>query len=131
MTKVAVGILRENGKILICQRKKLARYGLKWEFPGGKIENNESPAECLRRELKEELSIDAVVGELCFRHMHTYTDSGSFDVLYYFVTSYRPIHDRIENIGFEQIKWIPEKQLAGTDMLDGNREVVQHLMNSH
>ena len=131
MTRVAVGILREDGKILICQRKKSARYGLKWEFPGGKIEANESPTDCLKRELREELGIDATVGELYFRHEHTYGDNGSFEVLYFLVTSYRPIHERMKNGMFEDVRWFPEEQLAGIDMLEGNREVVQLLMNSH
>jgi len=131
MITVAVGILREDGKILVCQRKKSAQYGLKWEFPGGKMKNHESGAECLRRELKEELGIEAEVGDLFFRQHYTYPDSGSFEILYYFLRSYHPVSKCLENNAFEQIEWIPEKQLAGIDMLEGNREVIQRMMSDH
>ena len=60
MINVAVGIIIKEDqpsgsrRVLLCQRKKDARYPLKWEFPGGKLEPNEHPDECLRRELFEE-----------------------------------------------------------------------------
>lgn len=127
MTKVAVAILREDGKTLLCQRKKSARYALKWEFPGGKVENNESAVACLKRELKEELGIEAEVGDLFFRQEYTYSDSGSFEILYYLVRSYRPMAEGLRDDAFEQIRWIPENQLNEIDLLEGNREVVKLL----
>ena len=54
MREVAVGILRGDGKVLACQRRRNAVYPLKWEFPGGKVEAGESPAEALRREVSVE-----------------------------------------------------------------------------
>ena len=52
LTRVAVAILRRNGKLLVCQRKKGGRYELKWEFPGGKLELNETIIQSLQRELR-------------------------------------------------------------------------------
>lgn len=124
MIRVAVGIIRDNGNVLVCQRKKIGRYGLRWEFPGGKIEEGETSAECLVRELKEELGIDAEVGELYFQQHYTYPDSGSFEVLYYMIRSYR---GSIGNRAFEQIRWLPEDELKSIDMLEGNREIVDLL----
>lgn len=121
MIKVAVGIIRENGKVLVCQRKKSARYGLKWEFPGGKVEEGESPLECLSRELKEELNINPEITDLYFRQEYTYPDSSSFEVLYYLIPKYS---GTLENRAFEEIRWISEKELTSIDMLEGNREVV-------
>jgi 8-oxo-dGTP diphosphatase len=63
---VAALILRGEGpdrEVFICQRRPDQPMGLKWEFPGGKIEPGESPEEALARELSEELGIDAVIGE--------------------------------------------------------------------
>ncbi|HEX9615091.1 MAG TPA: NUDIX domain-containing protein, partial [Bacteroidota bacterium] len=57
MTRVAVGILKKDGTILVCQRRRGSRYELKWEFPGGKMEPGESVEDCLQRELTEELSL--------------------------------------------------------------------------
>jgi len=125
MTKVAVGIIRNNGSVLVCQRKKSARYGLKWEFPGGKVEDGEFGVDCLKRELLEELNIGAEVGQLYDRHQHAYPDSGSFDVFYYIVPAYT---GTVQNRAFESIRWIPERELKNIDMLEGNSEVVRRIM---
>ncbi len=125
MIKVAVGIITINSQVLVCQRKKTSRYALKWEFPGGKFENGESVDECLRRELREELSIDAVVGKEFFRQEWIYQDSGSFEVFYHLVPSYSGI---IHNNVFEQIRWFNFGELAGVDMLEGNKDAIELLV---
>lgn len=61
--QVACAIIENGGKVLSTQRSESMSLPLKWEFPGGKINNGENPAECLKRELHEELGIEAVVGQ--------------------------------------------------------------------
>ena len=61
-TKVTAAILFKNHKILIAQRKATDKLPNKWEFPGGKVEKDENPKECLKREMKEEFGIDVSVG---------------------------------------------------------------------
>ena len=61
MILVTAAILIKNNKVLIVQRKSTDILANKWEFPGGKIELNESPEDCLIRELKEEFSIDVKI----------------------------------------------------------------------
>mgnify|MGYP001152652160 CR=1 FL=1 len=57
--EVAVGIaIREDGAVLLGQRKKSTMHSGKWEFPGGKIEAGEMPSEALIREWKEEVDAD-------------------------------------------------------------------------
>src|SRR2546422_4914125 len=58
---VTAGILVNGDQILICQRHRSDSYGLQWEFPGGKVRDGEEMKSSLRRELTEELSIDAEV----------------------------------------------------------------------
>ncbi|MBI2620036.1 MAG: NUDIX domain-containing protein [Ignavibacteriales bacterium] len=58
MTRVAVGIIRNNGKFLLCQRKKGSRYGLKWEFPGGAVEFGDTLENTIIREMMEEFDIE-------------------------------------------------------------------------
>lgn len=127
MVKVAVGIITINSQVLVCQRKKTVRYGLKWEFPGGKFEDGEAVEECLRRELREELSINAVIGEEFFRQQWTYADSGSFEVLYHLVPSYS---GTIRNNIFEQIRWFSLSELARVDMLQGNKDAIELLVKT-
>jgi 8-oxo-dGTP diphosphatase len=61
--QVACAIIEIEGKVFCTQRSEFMNMPLKWEFPGGKIDAGESPEECLRRELREELGIEASVGQ--------------------------------------------------------------------
>ena len=132
MISVAVGIIIQPApdfnRVLLCQRKASARYGLKWEFPGGKLEDGENAEECLRRELREELAIEATVGEKFHHQLTVYPDSGSFDVFYYMISGYTG--SMINNV-FETILWIPVEQLSQFDILEGNRDVVKKLLAIH
>ncbi|HUN67151.1 MAG TPA: (deoxy)nucleoside triphosphate pyrophosphohydrolase [Bacteroidota bacterium] len=128
MNTVAVGIVSLNGAILLCQRREGGRYGLKWEFPGGKAENGETPEECLIRELREELSIVPVVGSLFHRHQHRYPDGGEFDVYYFTVSSFTGTP---ANRVFASLAWVPPAELSGYDLLEGNREVARRLLEAH
>lgn len=58
MIHVACAIIRKEGKILVCQRKKELARGGQWEFPGGKLEKGETAKACIVREIHEELGID-------------------------------------------------------------------------
>ncbi|MBE8721226.1 (deoxy)nucleoside triphosphate pyrophosphohydrolase [Sphingobacterium pedocola] len=62
MLHVTCAIIKQDNTILICQRSAKMKLPLKWEFPGGKIEQGESKEECLMREIKEELGIDVTLG---------------------------------------------------------------------
>lgn len=58
---VTAGVILEQGRVLVTQRKEDSSNGFLWEFPGGKVEEGEEPREALRRELKEELDIEVEV----------------------------------------------------------------------
>ena len=125
MINVAVGVIRAGSRILVCQRKKTSRYPLKWEFPGGKLENGESVPDGLRRELREELGIDANVGSELHRQEWVYPDSGTFRVFYHWIESYS---GTVRNNVFEQIRWVEVAELPRVDMLDGNRDALSVIM---
>jgi mutator protein MutT len=69
---VAAGLVFREGKLLIARRHPEAHLGGLWEFPGGKREPGESFEACLARELREELGIEAAVGELVESLTHEY-----------------------------------------------------------
>ena len=71
---VAAALVFREGKLLIAQRHPDAHLGGLWEFPGGKREPNETFEACLTRELREELGIEVVVGELMENLTHTYPE---------------------------------------------------------
>lgn len=124
MTKVAVGILRRDGVVLVCQRKKGSRYGLKWEFPGGKLEPGETVEQCLSRELGEELSIRIRGIDRIEVQTSHYDDGGKFEVSYCFVSQF---DGEPRNNVFEQIRWVAPSELRELDHLDGNREIIAAL----
>ena len=72
MTQVTAAILIRDGKILIAQRGAHDKLAHKWEFPGGKILQNETPEQCLSREMQEEFGIDVAVGALFGETIHQY-----------------------------------------------------------
>ncbi|HUV79022.1 MAG TPA: NUDIX domain-containing protein, partial [Desulfobacterales bacterium] len=70
--RVTAAIFVNDGMLLIAKRKPTARLPNLWEFPGGKIEPNETPKACLKRELKEEFDVDVTVGEYLGSNIHMY-----------------------------------------------------------
>ena len=71
---VVAGVVARDGRIMLCRRRPEVHNGLKWEFPGGKLEPGEAPEDALRRELREELAIDVRVGRVLDAVLHRYPD---------------------------------------------------------
>ncbi|MCI0706569.1 MAG: (deoxy)nucleoside triphosphate pyrophosphohydrolase [Ignavibacteriae bacterium] len=123
-TRVAVAIIRKNGKILACQRKKGARYELKWEFPGGKLEPGETILQCLARELREELSIEIGRVSKIETQAAEYDDGGRYEVAYCFVDD---VSGELQNNVFEKVQWTTLDELRSLDILEGNKAFVAQL----
>jgi 8-oxo-dGTP diphosphatase len=81
---VAAGVLIEDGRVLLTQRKAGAHLAGLWEFPGGKVEAGEDPRDALRRELVEELGIDVRVGDVVDVAFHRYDDVGKAVLLLFY-----------------------------------------------
>ena len=92
---------------MLARRSPGENLGGFWEFPGGKVENGETPEECLARELYEELGILTRIGEKCAESSHQY-DHGNFRIVAYLVEwiagEPRPnVHDRLEWVEIDDI----------------------------
>lgn len=74
MIDVVAAIIEKDGKFLIAKRKIGKHLGGKWEFPGGKIEADETPEQCLERELKEEFGILVKAGDFVAESQFNYGD---------------------------------------------------------
>ena len=74
ITHVAVGVIKKEDKFFLTKRLKMAHQGGKWEFPGGKVEKNESVHQALHRELKEEVAIDVLTCVPLIEIFHDYGD---------------------------------------------------------
>jgi 8-oxo-dGTP diphosphatase len=123
---VAALIVKDEGKILICQRTRHQVMPLKWEFPGGKIEEGEQPRDALRRELDEELGIDAQIGEEVARFKHEYPSGGTVELRFYVVREYR---GDLENRIFRDVQWASRSELPSYDFLEADLELVKGLAN--
>jgi len=121
---VVAAVIERDGHVLICQRNRTSRHALKWEFPGGKVEPGESPRDALARELKEELEIDARIGEEIHRHTTRYGNGPEIHLHFFRVIEFagEPV-----NTEFEQILWERRKALTDYDFLEGDREFVRSL----
>ena len=88
MTIVVAAVIERGGRILIAQRKRTGQHPLKWEFPGGKVEPEETPENAVVRELQEELAIGAEVGSELARYEFQYQGHWPILLLFYSVTEF-------------------------------------------
>lgn len=72
LIQVTCAIIRFDERILAVQRSESMSLPLKWEFPGGKIEPNESQEECIKREIREEISIEIDIVQRLNPTTHNY-----------------------------------------------------------
>lgn len=80
VVRVACAIIERGGEVLAAQRSELMNMPLKWEFPGGKMEEGEDPAACLVREIREELGVDVGILHTLPAILHRY-DSWTIELL--------------------------------------------------
>jgi len=122
---IAAGILiNDENQVLICQRKEDTSHPLKWEFPGGKIEEGETPREALRRELVEELAVDIQIDDELVEYDYTYPNGRTVNLTFYTITDYLP---EPMNLTFADIQWIDIADLDEYDFLDGDQSVINLL----
>lgn len=124
MKRVVAALILKDDLILACQRTRHQVMPLKWEFPGGKIEEGEQPRDAMRRELEEELGIVAQVGVEVARIIHQYPGGGSVELRFYEVRNYQ---GEIENRIFREIRWVTRQQLLELDFLEADLGLVKDL----
>jgi len=124
LVRVAVAVIRKDEEVLICQRGINHRYGLKWEFPGGKTIPGETLVECLERELWEEINIEPVKPKELKTIQATYPDGGNFLITFFLVTEYT---GELENKVFEDIKWVHPDNISQYEMLQGSVPILPYL----
>jgi 8-oxo-dGTP diphosphatase len=124
MKRVVAALILKDGKFLVCQRTRHQTMPMKWEFPGGKIEEGEQPRDALRRELDEELGIDATIGDEVLRIRHEYPNRSSVELRFFVVREYQK---EIENKIFNDLRWAERSELPGLDFLEADVELVRQL----
>jgi len=125
MLTVVAALIESQGKLLVCQRRRGDSFALQWEFPGGKMKSDETPAQALARELREELGIEARIGREVYRTQHRYAEMAEPIELIFFaaaITSGEP-----QNLVFEQIAWRSPESLPELDFLPADLELIERL----
>jgi 8-oxo-dGTP diphosphatase len=123
MIKVTAGIINID-KVLITRRAPKENFGGGWEFPGGKIEVNETPEECLVRELKEELNIGVSVGDFCTEVIHDYGNM-VINLIAYYCTI---VNGGISISVHDKYKWSRIDDLLKYDLLPADIPVAKKVM---
>ena len=124
MIDVTAAIIEKEGKYLIARRRG-GNFDGKWEFPGGKIEEDETPEECLTRELEEELEIKVKVGNLFGESVYNYGHK-KIRLMGY---SAKYISGEFVLNAHDRIKWVYPDELKNYDFPEADLPFVDKLIN--
>ncbi|OLC93288.1 MAG: hypothetical protein DMG35_19975 [Acidobacteria bacterium] len=124
-TVVAAVIERGDRRLLIGQRQRTDSSPLKWEFPGGKVEEGETPEAALTRELKEELGATLRKWVPIGRVLHKYAQTPEELEILFFAAAIS--EDELSPRSFEKIAWVLPKELGDYDFLAANVGLVANL----
>jgi len=122
--RVTAGVIKDNDKVLLTRRAPKENFAGGWEFPGGKIEINETPQACLARELKEELNIDVSVGKFCTEVAHDYGNM-NINLIAYYCTI---IDGEIQISVHDKYKWVNINDLLKYDLLPADIPIAKKVM---
>jgi 8-oxo-dGTP diphosphatase len=125
ITVVAAVIERDDRRLLIGQRRKNDTSPLKWEFPGGKVRDGESPEVALARELQEELGVTLVKSVELGRVRHHYAGTPDELEIRFFAAAIAGTEP--EPRTFEKIVWALPKELGDYEFLAANRGLIAQL----
>jgi mutator protein MutT len=124
--EVSAALIFHNGKFLITQRHTDAHLGGLWEFPGGKVEANETFEQCLAREIREELGIEISIGKLFEEIFHDYPEKSVH--LKFFLC--KLISGEPQALGCAGFRWIKKSELDNFEFPAADAQLIQKLKRS-
>tara|TARA_R110002124_G_scaffold166461_1_gene333776 strand:+ start:121 stop:507 length:387 start_codon:yes stop_codon:yes gene_type:complete len=124
MINVTCGIIIIDNKILVAQRSEEMKLPLKWEFPGGKVEDNEKNEECIVREIREEINIEIEIVRKLTNSIHDY---GTFKInLIPFIANY--ISGDIKLLEHKDYRLLDKSELMNLDWAEADLPIVEELI---
>ncbi|HQD18692.1 MAG: (deoxy)nucleoside triphosphate pyrophosphohydrolase [Bacillota bacterium] len=121
VTRVVAAIIMHGDRVLITRRAPKQSLAGGWEFPGGKVKPSETDRACLVREIKEELSIDICVGELCTEVVHDYGPFAINLVAYYCTVSGGEIALTVHDM----YQWVKVEDLLDYNLLPADVQIAK------
>ena len=125
MITVVAALIHDDGKLLVCQRKRGTSFAMMWEFPGGKVKPGETLEQALVRELEEELGTKATIGSEVYRAQHRYVEMSEPIELIFFQAKLEP--RSVRNLVFEEILWRDPSSLPELNFLPADKELIGKL----
>jgi 8-oxo-dGTP diphosphatase len=119
---VIAAVIERDGRWLVTRRLQGTHLAGYWEFPGGKCDPHETHAECLQRELREELGVEAVIGEPIIVTEHTYPERTVR--LHFLRTTIEG--EPIARLG-QEMQWVGRAELKTLSFPEADRSLIARL----
>lgn len=123
--RVVAAVAWDGPRLLLTRRPPGGPLGLQWEFPGGKLEDGESPGAALVREVREELGVDAVAHETLAVHHHDYAHGVHVEVI--FVRCTLASFDFTPSEAVHAARWVEPREVVLGEVLEGDRDFLAGL----
>lgn len=126
MIEVTCAIIEHNNKVLVTQRSEKMALPLKWEFPGGKIEKDESAEACLIREILEELHINIKITKQLNSNTHQYSETKTIKLIPFI---YGLIGGEIKLTEHANLLWLSKSELDNLDWAEADVPILNEYLN--
>jgi len=123
---VVTAMMRRGDEVLLGLRPEGHNLAGYWEFPGGKVEPGEEPEAALKRELQEELGIEAEIGDIRFTGIHSYGDTGIM-LLFFEVPYWKGEPKTVHHSG---LKWVKISDLKHEHLPEANMKLLDKIVHA-
>lgn len=124
---VAGALFDERGRVLIARRPEGKELAGRWEFPGGKLIEPETPFDGLVRELREELGVTVCEAQRLLRYSHDYPERRVWLDMW-IVTAWS---GQAEGLDGQALRWVPVPALSAEDILEADQPIIDALLREH
>jgi 8-oxo-dGTP diphosphatase len=127
LKQVAAAIALNEGRVLVTRRAPGEHLAGFWEFPGGKLEEGESPHTCIVRELREELNVAAEAGEIVAESVYEYP-GGSINLIGIAVTL---LSDELRLTVHDEADWVAPTALLSLNLAPADVAIAEELVRRY
>lgn len=128
MVEVVAGLVWDKDRFMICQRPENKARGLLWEFAGGKVEPGETKVDALKREFKEELDVDLVVGDPFMDVIHEYPDITIHMTLFHSQLNDNAVPHLLEH---KDLQWILPSEIDQYEFCPADEMILQKIKETY